>query len=163
MKKKPLSLVDDPHAPAMSATVRWPALIPLVALHDRRLLLIFELQALGRRMQRRIGPKATKGRTTVLVELCIGQRAIPRARSEEPALGLLAEAEAGIDETNKELEATSKELTRQRGLVKLMQDKLRESQTVLQSNSDTIKELGGKLAEAQKFSFRALVSGKGGY
>lgn len=76
--------------------------------------------------------------------------------------GLLSEAEAGIDETNKELEATSKELTRQRGLVKLMQDKLRESQTVLQSNSDTIKELGGKLAEAQKFSFRALVSGKGG-
>lgn len=64
------------------------------------------------------------------------------------------------EEAQQHLRVAKDEIESQMGIVVELKSKLTDAMDTLQKNSDTIEFLNKSLTEAQKFSFRALLSSK---
>mmetsp|Transcript_42739 Transcript_42739/g.65649 ORF Transcript_42739/g.65649 Transcript_42739/m.65649 type:complete len:172 (+) Transcript_42739:1567-2082(+) len=73
---------------------------------------------------------------------------------------LISDLEKRLVEKEAAIEGKVTEISTKRESIEVLQTKLKETQRTLLSNNSTIDELKSSLAEAQKYSFRAILNNR---
>jgi chromosome segregation ATPase len=74
----------------------------------------------------------------------------------------IQQLERNHEEANGTIKSRDESVEQQKQVIELLQNKLGETQDTLLSNNSTIDSLKQSLAEAQKYSFRAILNNRQG-